>query len=587
VANLTGIAFVMDAVIVWLVLVALIALTNRVMLSVGVLGAFVFVVAAANRVKLNVRSEPIYPSDIDFLREPGFLSTMVSTSTLVGAGVVVVAILVGALLWARRHERRLVPVFSRTVPGRTRALALAARAGVAALALALLMSTSGFNDPGNPWRKLYELAPQGWRNWNQKTNYQVHGFIGGFLYNMPTIAMKKPLGYSRATMDDLADRYTRLAERINAQRTGSLADTNVVFVLSESFSDPTQLAGLRLEQDPIPRTRALMRTTTSGTMLAQLYGGGTANMEFESLTGQSIGLFVPQLQSPYQQLVTDYDRYPSAVGWFASQGHEPIAVHPFNTGMYKRKGVYKAFGFDAFIHDSTMAEHHKIDHSDFISDASAFDEVERQIARSDKPLLVNLVTMQNHIPMADAYDDPIGVHGIGGGEKDRVGNYARGLAHTDEALAAFLDHLRASNEKTVVVFYGDHLPGIYSGDVKKANPGLGMYKTPFFLWSSTGGTPRRLPVTSPIFFLPLLYEMSDAPVPPYFALLQRLHTQVSALEQDRVVLPDGREVTRAELSPAAEQVLQDARLMQYDASIGGRFVLDRMWPGALRAPDPR
>ncbi|RNL61369.1 LTA synthase family protein [Nocardioides marmoriginsengisoli] len=581
-ANLLGISFVADILVVWLILLVLIGVTNRVVLSTGLLGVFVFVVAVANRIKLNLRSEPLYPSDTDFLREPGFLTTMVSPAVLVIAALVVAGIVVATVVLSRRRERKLIGYWPKGLSTPKRLAALGARVAIVGIAVAMLANTLQFNDPGNRWRQLYEVSPNGWRNWNQVTNYQAHGFIGGFLYNMPTLAMDTPPTYSKVTMETLAARYEHEAARINAHRTGSLDDTNVVFVLSESFSDPTRLDGFKLAEDPIPRTRALMGSTASGTMLAQLLGGGTANMEFETLTGQSIGLFVPQLQSPYQQLVTQYRDYPSAVGWFASHGHTPIAIHPFNTGMYKRKSVYKAFGFESFIHDSTMAENKRIDDSEFISDESAFDEVERQISKSEKPLMINLVTMQNHIPMDDSYDDPIKVSGIGGGQANRVGNYARGLAHTDEALADFLEDLKESGEKTVVVFYGDHLPGIYGSDVKGANSTLRMRETPFLLWSSEGNQQRPLPVTSPIFFLPLLYDVADAPVPPYFALLERLRTRVSAIEQGRFLTPNGDQVDPADLPPDAKQVLEDARLMQYDASIGNRYVLDQMWPGAIR-----
>ncbi len=581
-ANLLGIAFVADIVIVWLVLVTLIALTNRVMLAVGIVGALAFVIAVTNRVKLNLRAEPIYPSDIDFLGEPEFLSTMVSPTLLVVAALVVAAIVVGAVVLSRRHERRLVGYWPSALSPTRRLAALSTRAGVVALALVLLLDTGQFNEPGNRWRKLYELSPEGWRNWSQKTNYQVHGFIGGFLYNMPAVAMDTPPDYSRSRMQALAARYEKAASRINAGRTGSLTGTNVVFVLSESFSDPTLLRGFELDEDPIPRTRALMGQTTSGTMLAQLIGGGTANMEFEVLTGQSIGLFAPQLQSPYQQLVPQYRSYPSAVGWFASQGHRPIAIHPYLTGMYKRRTVYENFGFEEFIHDTTMSERDRIDRGEFISDESAFDEVKSQIAQSDAPLMVNLVTMQNHIPTTDNYEDPIGVSGLGDGEANRVGNYARGLAHSDAALADFLADLQVTGEKTIVVLYGDHLPGIYGSEVKDQNSDLALHSTPFLIWSSEENEPRSLPVTSPIFFLPLLYDVADAPVPPYFALLERLRSQVTALEQGRAFTGAGQELDLEDLPPDAQQVLDDARLMQYDASIGERYVLETMWPGANR-----
>ncbi|WP_148611951.1 LTA synthase family protein [Nocardioides rubriscoriae] len=578
-----GLGYVADSLVIWLVLLVLIALTNRVILSLGIVVAFTVVIAVANRVKLGLRSEPIYPSDVDFLKQPKFLATMVAPHMMVVAGIGLAAIVLAAWFLGRRYEPRMVPIWPSHLSLGRQFGAVLVRASVVTLALALLVDTTHFNSPGNPWRGIYEVGDgQKWRYWDQRANYNSNGFVGGFLYNMPTVAMETPEGYSEQTMDALATRYERLAARVNRTRTGSLDDVNVVLVLSESFSDPTRLNGFQLDEDPIPKTRALMEAGTSGTMMPQLLGGGTANMEFEMLTGQSIGLFAPQLSSPYQMLVPGFDQYPSAVGWFGSHGHTPIAVHPYITSFYKRDQVYKVFGFDSFIHDTTMAEQERIDDNEFIDDQSAFDEVRRQIDASASPLMVNLVTMQNHIPVDGNYHDPIGVQGVDGAEADRIGNYARGLAHTDDALADFLQKLKDSDEKTVVVFYGDHLPGIYSSDTIDQNPGLGMYTTPFFLWSSEGTPQKVLPQSSPTQFLPMLYDLANAPIPPYFALLDRLRTKIAALEQGRMLDPTGQQITVDDLDRQGTRILNDARLVQYDFSIGNRYSVDRMWPGSLR-----
>jgi len=313
-----------------------------------------------------------------------------------------------------------------------------------------------------------------------------------------------------------------------------------------------------------------------------MYGGGTANMEFETLTGQSLGLFRPQMLSPYQMLVPEHDDYPSAVGWFHDQGHDVIAVHPYRVGMYKREQVYERLGFDEFIHDTTIRETDTIDDNPYISDVAAFDEVLSQIDEHEKPLVVNLVTMQNHIPVDDNYPDPVPVSGAGGGLGDRIGQYARGLEHTDEALAAFLDELEKGPEKTIVLFYGDHLPGIYDSSVKRDNKGLALYRTPFFIWSNQPGhnVPRTIPTTSPAFFLPLLYDVADAPVPPYLAMLGEVHRHVSAIQQGRLLDPSGEPVKESDLDATTQQLLDDMRLVQFDFSIGQRFALDTMWPGA-------
>lgn len=575
------VGFYVDAFVIWLVLMFLWSVIGRLWWAIGVLTAVVLPVAAANRIKINLREEPIYPSDIEFLSEPGFLSSMVSPSKAVLLLVVIALIVAGCVVVGRLLSRRYPRPSLRRLPRRDAIRLGLLRAGVLLVTATLLFQTTKFNEPGNLWRKLYEVRGEHWRYWNQKTNYRSNGFVGGFLYNMPISAMAEPAGYGPDTMREITDRYNTAAERINRTRTGSLDDVNVILVLSESFTDPTQLDGFDLEHDPIPQTRAVMGETTSGTMLAQLYGGGTANMEFETLTGESIALFRPQMLSPYQMLVSDYANYPSAVGWFKGQGHKAIAIHPYMVGLYKREQVYETFGFEEFVHDTSMQSQEMIDDNPYIDDAAAFDEVLHQIDGYDDPLMVNLVTMQNHIPVDHNYDDPIEVEGIGGDEADRIGQYARGLEHTDAALTEFLTDLEARDEKSIVLFFGDHLPGIYDSDVKNANSdGLGLYQTPFFVWSSEGNVHRPMPITSPAFFLPLVYQVADAPVPPYLALLDRLHGRVSALQQGRILTSDGTETPEDSLDPRSRQLLEDMRMVQFDFSIGERFAVDEMWPGA-------
>ena len=577
----SGVGFYVDTLVIWLFLGLLWAVLGRLWWAIGALAATVLTAGAATLVKIQYREEPVYPSDVEFLREPGFLTSLVSPVLLLVAAVLVVGVIAGTALLGRRMARRYPRPRLRDLRRGHAWSLVGARVLVGLVAALLLAQAVHFNQPGNLWRGMYEVRGEHWRYWNQKTNYRSNGFIGGFLFNMPVDAMAEPEGYDDATMDAIAERYERLAARVNAGRTGTLDDTNVVMVLSESFSDPTQLRGFELARDPIPRTRARMAGTTSGRMLSQMYGGGTANMEFEALTGQSLGLFRPQMLSPYQMLVPAQRDYPSAVGWFRAHGHDVVAVHPFGVGMYKREQVYERFGFESFVHDTTIRETDRIDDNPYISDESAFDEVLAQIDEHERPLMVNLVTMQNHIPVTGNYDDPIDVSGTDG--EERIGQYARGLEHTDEALDDFLAALERRPEKTIVLFYGDHLPGIYDSTIKRENAGIPLYRTPFLIWSNQPELrrPRTVPTTSPAFFLPLLYEFANAPVPPYLALLGEVHEHVSALQQGRMLAPSGERVEESDLTPEAAQLLADLRLVQFDLSIGERRSLERMWPGSV------
>ena len=198
-----------------------------------------------------------------------------------------------------------------------------------------------------------------------------------------------------------------------------------MLLLDESFSDPERLAGVHVAGDPIPFTRRLMATTMSGPMLALAVGGGTANVEFETLTGMSMALFPPQFRVPYQALVPSYSSFPSVVGWLRDRGHATVAIHPFSTEMYRRREVYRAFGIERFVHDTTMAERSRSGRHGYISDASAFHELERQLVGQAAPLLANVVTMQNHLPYTGRYADPLEVTGPDGERLSDAGQHAR------------------------------------------------------------------------------------------------------------------------------------------------------------------
>jgi phosphoglycerol transferase MdoB-like AlkP superfamily enzyme len=564
--------------VVWAVLLAAWALVGRLSLAAALVALVTAVLAFADHMKLQLRLEPILPSDFVYLSQPGFLAEMVGTRyvVLLGLGGLVLVAVSGWALWflSRRHPRP----GPRSNPRRW-LRNLVGRVTVFCLALAYLNHAAEFNQPGNQLRQAYDAHGARWASWSQLANYERNGFVGGMLYNTSIDAMQAPPGYSATTMRDLVRRYSGIAaDTTHPLAPGALDDVNVVVVLSESFGDPTKIKGIDLTDDPIPYTHRVMERTPSGTMLAQKFGGGTANMEFEVLTGMSMSEFAPQLAIAYQMLVPDYDSFPSAVERFERLGHDTVAIHPFTTQMYRRASVYPILGFDEFISQGELQVEDRIDRSPLISDASAFNEVRYQIERADNPLFVNLVTMQNHYPTGDIYDDPVPTSGLTDAPKENLEGYLRGLRHSDDALREFLHGLRGSDEKTAVVFYGDHQPPFWPPWVRELNGAVGIRSTPYFMWANFPLRPvPRERLTSPIFLLPMLFRAAGATPPPYYALLDRLHEQISAMESGRYFERGVGAVREGELSPAASRVLADYRLVQYDLSVGHRYAADAMW----------
>ncbi|NUS50802.1 MAG: LTA synthase family protein [Nocardioidaceae bacterium] len=574
----TPVLFLLGTLVVWAVLLAVVATLGRLWVPAALLLVGVIALGLADNIKLQIRAEPVYPSDVAFVGTPGFLAEMVQPGRLVLLLGLLAVVAVFVLLVGRVATRRF-PRLRRRDETRAWRRLLWVRLAVVVACCGFLTYASHFNTPGNLVRAAYDAGGSRWTPWFQAGNYLKNGFVGGTLFNLKTPAMAKPAGYSEATMHEVAARYVAEAAQRNAGRDPhALDDVNIVVVLSESFSDPTRLAGVRPAEDPIPFTRRLMGQTSSGNLLAHQVGGGTANVEFETLTGMSLSQFAPQLTTPYQMLVPQYQSFPSAVGYFRAHGHRAVAVHPYLTQMYRRKDTYPVLGFQQFVDQNGMHDRSRLAHGQYISDSAAFGEVERQISTSDDPLFVNLVTMQNHGPYPGQYDDPIGMSGLSGDAADQASDYLRGLRHSDLALQGFLSRLETSGEKTVVVFYGDHQPGFWPRDVRATNGDRRMKETPYFIWSSF--RPARTEHTStvsPVYLLPETLDVVGAPLPPYYALLDKMQQEIPGMDLGSYIDDDDHVVPKSGLSPRARALLRDYRLVQYDLSVGKRYSLADMF----------
>jgi phosphoglycerol transferase MdoB-like AlkP superfamily enzyme len=575
-------ALLPSVMVVWVVVLLVLALTGRLWLSLGLVTAITALLGAVNHTKLELRNDPLVPSDVVFLGQPSFLFDMVSKSKLVMGVIGLVAIVLLAWGFGWLVARFVFPRLSSTLSKRGRIVLWSVRGVVFLICLGLLVLANNFNEHNNPWRAAFDSTGLRWRAWDQRVNFQRNGFVGGLLYNTHVNAMAEPEGYSKAKVEAIAKRYEAEAAAMNKGRTATIDKTNVVIILSESFSNPGWLKTVKFPKDLIPKTNAAMQHTVSGKMLAPGFGSGTANTEYELLTGQSLSQLSPQLSVPYEQLVSHYKDYPSAVGYFLAHGHDAVAIHPFSPRMYARTEVFKTFGFSKFITKDDMLYQGR-GGGRFIDDQSAFDEVLHQIDTHRKPVLAHLITMQNHMPYGKQYDDPVKpTSGLSGKYATLAGQYARGIARTDDALADMFAKLKKSKEPTAVIFYGDHLPPqVYPQGLVEREGLLRAHQTPFLIWSNRAALKHSsLPTTSPIQFMPKLFNALNVPIPPWFALLDDLDKQIPAMDTGLMVNSQDKRVKASQLTPEAKKVLSDYRMIMYDLSIGKRYSEKTMYTNA-------
>lgn len=293
---------------VYLVLVFVI---NRFWVAAAVFAITMSIYAVANSIKIILRNEPILPSGLSFLSSGngGEITSFIpkSSQALVnGTITMLIWLTIICLILQFVDGRRCVIPFHWWRPFRNvkTVIGNVTRIIAAAMSITLLCSfTWKLSVPGAwgyEWAKSLGDAPQ---LWNAEGDAASNGPIINFLRLTHPKIMDKPEGYSQEAMEALAKKYNSAATKINSTRANNLTDNTVITILSESFSDPTRVPGITMTEDPMPNIRALKQTTTSGLMLSPGFGGGTANIEYQVLTGLDLALFDDSMQSMYQELV--------------------------------------------------------------------------------------------------------------------------------------------------------------------------------------------------------------------------------------------------------------------------------------------
>lgn len=513
----------------------------------------------ATEQKLLYRSEPVYPSDIYFLKDFDFLFEMVDTSIVVIFFTLIIVLFLGIYFYYKNRKRKTLNKFHY----------LARFVGLSLSTLGILYINQ-FNQPDNKIKSMFNEYTE-WISYSQNNNYRENGVVSGFLYNLKSPAVDKPENYSEKIISELYDKYSQKAEIINTDRKGNLADYNLIFIMSETFSDPMRIEGVTISEDPIPLFRQLSQNNLTGMSLSQGYGGGTANIEFEALTGVSLEPLSSTITTPFIQMSNQMAELPSIAEWMKESGHALTTVHPYNSSMYKRLDNYVALGFDQSLFEEDFSQTERIDSNNFISDKSAYLEVLNAMSESKEKDFVHLVTMNNHKPHVNKYEN-VEFTVTGAPYNLEVAHYAKGIQYSDKELADFIDQINKIEEKTIVVFWGDHLPAFYGEDLFKMNGHLKMHETPLLFYTNFSEDSRDIGTISPMFFINHILEIAEEPITPFVALLESLEEVLPAFEKGIYLERETSEKrTREELKPSTQLLLKDYDTILYDITTGKNY----------------
>lgn len=403
-------------------------------------------------------------------------------------------------------------------------------------------------------------------------SYKKNGAILTFLRSVQLMLVEKPNGYSKNTADAIADAY-----RGEAEADEDTVTPNVIAVMDEAFADLQAVGDFETSEDVMPFYRSLKENTVKGFVYVSIFGGQTANSEFEFLTGLSKA-YIPESSTPYQLYIKSL--LPGLTTFLGDQGYQGMkAFHPFHANGYNRHNVYPNLGFSDFI----SLEDLKIEQQDllrgFVSDKKDFqiiiDEYEKAKEKSDAPFYLFNVTMQNHSGYDkdfDNFDQPITI------EKDfddpEVKRYLNLVRHSDEALKTLINYFEKVDEPTVIVFFGDHEPGLsddffsalYGKNVESlsAEENMEMYKTPFLIWANYDIEEKEGVNTSANYLSSLMLESTGMPLSPFNRFLLELSKDVPVLTSHGYFGSDGNFYELNDKQSPYYEELENYHILQYN-----------------------
>ena len=328
---------------------------------------------------------------------------------------------------------------------------------------------------------------------NIAQGYENYGFVYGFSSSVVGRGMTKPDDYKEETIDTLT------ASSANAGETTVASDDqpNIVVVLLESFCDPTEVNFLQLSEDPIPNFRNLYENYSSGYLTVPVVGAGTANTEFEVLTGMSMQYFGTG-EYPYKTILKETD-CESIASDLSSIGYGTHVVHNNGGNFYSRANAFSMMGFDTFTSKEMMNIQEYTPLGDWPTDNILINETKKAMdATPDQADLVYTITVQGHgdYPTEKIIADPeITVSGADTQEANNQWEYYVNEIHeVDKFIGNLTDMLSKRDEKTILVLFGDHLPtmGLEDSDMKSGD----IFKTKYATWNNFGMPKQDADITA-------------------------------------------------------------------------------------------
>ena len=371
--------------------------------------------------------------------------------------------------------------------------------------------------------------------------YEDYGLPYCFMASLFNTGIDEPNGYSEETIAEISNNG-ELTKRETGRSDEELP--NIIFIQLESYFDVDEAEFFTTSEDASPNLHAMFKEYSSGYFKVPSVGAGTANTEFEVLTGMNMRYFGPG-EYPYKTIVK-YQPTESAASALSALGYGTHALHNNGGNFYSRAEVYNQMGFDSFTSKEFMNILQTTENG-WAKDDVLIDHILEAMDTTEQQDFVFGVSVQGHgdYPEEQIIENPkIKVEGIKDeATKNKWEYYVNQVYEMDAFAGKLVQKIEERGEPTVVVFYGDHLPtmGLEAEDLKSRY----LYNTNYVIWDNIG------------------LEKEDRNIPSY---------QIVADVLERLDIHSGTVFNYHQERRQTKNYLADLELLQYDIMYGEQYV---------------
>ena len=377
--------------------------------------------------------------------------------------------------------------------------------------------------------------------------YEDYGLPYCFSASLFNTGISEPNGYTKKAMAKI-DKDGELNQTATSRSSDELP--NIIVVQLESYFDVANAEFFTTSEDACPNLHNLYQNYSNGYFKVPSVGAGTANIEFEVLTGMNLRYFGPG-EYPYK---TYSKKHPteSAATALASLGYGTHALHDNTGNFYSRANVFNNMGFDTFTSKEFMNVLQTTENG-WAKDEILTHHIMEAMDTTKQEDFVFTVSVQGHgnYPETQVIENPkIKVEGI---EDEALKNkweyYVNQVYEMDQFVGDLIKAVEERNEPSVVVFYGDHLPtmGLKAEDLKSRY----LYNTNYVIWDNIG------------------LQKDDKNIPAYQLMSEVLN---------RLDIHSGTVFNYHQQRKGTKNYLSDLELLQYDILYGKQYVYNGKAP---------